>query len=513
MRFSMLLTARRRQASYGFAVLMTFALLFAGAFYSRAARSDDQDIQKLNSFVQSSKTDSPAAKTFRAGRDLIESEDWPQAAAKFQDFVKDYPKDKDVDAALYWLAYALKKQGKKDEAAPPLLRLIKEFPRSSWAREAQAMLVELGYGSAVSDVLQRAKADNENCEIKILALQSLFEADEDRAFSFVSEVLKSNSADCPALRTAAVSLLGGHGGPRAVPILLDIARNNADLKLRLTAIRRLGEQNSDSVIDELAKVYDADPAKEVKVQILRALAEMHSPRAEAKLVEVARGGSDVVVRQYAIRYLGERHGDASLDILIGLYDSERTPEIRLQILKALSERDEPRARAKLLDIARHGETPEIRVSAIRRLADHGGMALDELLQLYSTETDDAIKQGLLRAYGDIDDPRAYAKLAEIAAKATEKLDLRLYAIRGLGNHDDNPQVTAELIKMYDAEQNVQVRAALIRAFGDSEDKAAVRKLIAIARSDSSVDLRKLAVRQLGESKDPEALKFLEELLK
>jgi HEAT repeat protein len=67
--------------------------------------------------------------------------------------------------------------------------------------------------------------------------------------------------------------------------------------------------------------------------------------------------------------------------------------------------------------------------------------------------------------------------------------------------------------MYDAEQNIQVRGALLRAFGNSRQKSAVHKLMTIARSDQSVDLRKLAVRYLGESKDPEALKFLEDLLK
>jgi HEAT repeat protein len=67
--------------------------------------------------------------------------------------------------------------------------------------------------------------------------------------------------------------------------------------------------------------------------------------------------------------------------------------------------------------------------------------------------------------------------------------------------------------MYDSEKDQQVRVALMRAFGDSKQKSAVRKLTTIARNDQSVELRKLAVRYLGESKDPEALKFLEDLLK
>jgi HEAT repeat protein len=67
--------------------------------------------------------------------------------------------------------------------------------------------------------------------------------------------------------------------------------------------------------------------------------------------------------------------------------------------------------------------------------------------------------------------------------------------------------------MYDSEKDQQVRVALMRAFGDSKQKNAVRKLMTIARNDPSVEQRKVAIRYLGQSKDPEALKFLEDFLK
>jgi len=493
-----------------FCAALVFVLMLAfgvvGVVRARFAYGYDQDVQKLNRFVQTTDGNTPASRAFREGRDLIERENWPQAAEKFNSFVSDYPKDRDVDAALYWYAYALQKQGKKDQAAVPLLRLIKSFPSSTWRREADTMLVVLGHGNAVQQAL-----DRNNCEIKILALQSLFQANEDRALSFVGDVLKSPSIECPELKTAAVSLLGSQGGARAVPLLLEIARSQSDLKLRLTAIRRLGEQNGDTVADDLARLYDADRTKEVRVQILRALAEMDSPKAETKLIELARAGDDLSMRQVAIRYLGEKNGSSSLDELIRLWDADKTPEIRTQILRALSERDDPRAHAKLLDIARNGETPELRIEAIRRLGDRGKSSLEDLLQLYTSETNTAIKQGLIRAFSETNDPRALTKLFEIARSA-DALDLRVTAIRRLGERNDE-QTVEQLVGMYDAEPNVQVKAMLIRGFGDSNNKSAVRKLMTIARSDQSVDLRKMAVRQLGESKDPEALKFLEDLLK
>jgi HEAT repeat protein len=496
-----------RRTPLGIALLVALALGVVGVVRTRQAFGNDQDVQKLNRFVQTPRSNPAAMKAFRDGRDLIEGEKWQQAAEKFDAFINQFPKDRDVDAALYWYAYALQKQGKKDEAAAPLLRLIKNFPSSSWRREAEAMLVVLGRGDAVQQAL-----DRNNCEIKILALQSLFQANEDRAINFVSEVLQSNAeATCPGIKAAAVSLLGSHGGARATPILLDIARSQGDLKLRLTAIRRLGEQKGDSIADDLIKLYEADRTREVRAQILRALADMENARAGAKLIEIARSSDDLAMRQVAIRYLGEQNDSATLDELIRIYDADHTPEIRSQILRALSEREDPKAKAKLLDVARKGETPELRIEAIRRIGDRGRGSYDDLLQLYNSETNQQIRQGLIRAYADMNDPRARAKLFEIA-RAADSMELRAYAIRRLGDSNDEATVD-QLIAMYDSEPNVEVKAVLIRSFGNSPQKSAVRKLMSIARDAQSVDLRKLAVRMLGESKDPEALKFLEDLLK
>ena len=492
---------------YALLTLITLSVGLAVVVNARHAYGKDQEIQKLSRFVQGTKVNTAAMQIFREGRDFIEAQNWQKAAEKFRDFIAGYPKDKDLDAALYWYGYSLQKQGLKEDAQRPLIRLVEAYPNSTWRREADALLVVLGRQDKVNDALNR-----DNCEIKILALQSLFQADQERAITFVTEVLRANPTQCPGLQSAAVSLLGSHAGARAIPMLLEIARTNPDLKLRLTAIRRLGDQHTDEVAVELVKLYEADRTKEIRIQTLRALAETRSPRGAAKIIEIARSGDDLSIRQYAIRYMAELRGDNNaLEELIRLYDADKTHEIRIQIIRALSERDDPRARAKLLDIARTGETPELRIEAIRRLADRGKISMDDLFTLYGTETNVTIKNGLLRAFADSTDPRARAKLFDIA-RGSDPLDLRAYAIRQLGNKDDQETVD-QLVAMYDSEQNLQVRSALLRAFGDSKHKSAVRKLMTIARNDPSVELRKTAVRYLGESKDPEALKFLEDLLK
>ncbi|MFN2533104.1 MAG: HEAT repeat domain-containing protein [Pyrinomonadaceae bacterium] len=481
-------------------------LVLAALAQAQIARAGDQDIQKLNRFMQTAKGNTAAMQIFREGRDFIEAQNWQSAADRFDDFIKGYPKDKDIDAALYWYGYALQKQGKKDEAATPLINLIGRFPNSTWRREAEATLVALGRQDAVSQASIR-----DNCEIKILALQGLFEADEQRAINFVADVLRTNSSQCPGLQAVAVSLLGAHGGERAVPMLLDIAKNQTDLRLRLTAIKRLGEQQNDGVTDELIRLYDVDKTKDLRIQILRALAESRSTRGWAKLMDVARSADDVTVRQFALRYLAESKDSGAVDELIRIYDTDQNAQIKGQVLRVLAGREDPKAAAKLMDIARTGATPELRVEAIRRLTERGRINVNDLVQLYNTETNVAIKQGLLRTYANMDDAEAKAKLLEVA-KSGDGLELRTYAIRQL-NAKDDPQVIDQLVAIYDSEQNIQVRAALLRAFGNSQQKNALHKLMGVARNDQSVDLRKIAVRYLGESKDPEALRFLEELLK
>ncbi len=495
----------RPQIRSGLALLAVAAVVTVFAIFTQRTSAFDQELSKLNKFVQT-KGNTASMQIFREGRDFIEAQNWQRAAEKFNDFITGYPKDKDLDAALYWYAYALRKQDRKDDAANVLIKLVNKFPGSTWRQEAQAMLVEIGRKDAVEQALER-----DDCEIKILALQSLFQADEERAIGIATEALRTNPPKCQNFQAAVLSILGSHGGPRVTPILLDIARSNPDPKLRMTAIRRLGEQKSDQITDELIKIYDADQTKEVKAQVLRALVEGQTARGTAKVMEIARTSTDVAARQYAIRFIGEMNDAASLDELIRIYDADKTKEIRSQVIRALAEREDPKARAKLFEIARTGETPELRIEAIRRLGDNERITMEELLQLYTSETNLQIKQSLLRVFGDSTDPRAVAKLLEIA-RGNDPIELRTYAVRQLGEKDDE-QTVNQLVSLYDAEQNVQVRMALLRGFGDSKQKVAVRKLMTIAKNDPSVELRKAAVRYLGESKDPEALKFLEELLK
>jgi HEAT repeat protein len=322
-----------------------------------------QDIAKLNRFVQA-KGNTASMQIFREGRDFIEAQNWQKAAEKFNDFITAYPKNKDLDAALYWYGYALQKQDRKEEAAVPLLRLINSFPSSTWRREADALLVVLGRKADVDKGLER-----DNCEIKMLALQSLFQADQERAIGIAVEALRANPGQCQGFQAAAVSMLGSHGGARAVPILLEIARSSPDQKLRLTAIKRLGDQHTDQVIDDLIKIYDADKTKEIRAQILRALVESRSARGTAKVMEIARQDDSVELRAYAIRQLGEKDDEQTVSQLVAMYDSEQNMQLKVLLIRAFGDSKQKSAVRKLMTIARNDQSVELRKVAVRYLGE------------------------------------------------------------------------------------------------------------------------------------------------
>jgi HEAT repeat protein len=409
-------------------ITIVFLLLaLAGLAYSR----DDQEIAKLDRFVQATKANTASAQILRQGRDQIEAQNWQKAAEIFNEYITGFPKNKDLDAALYWYGYALQKQGRKDEAKAPLIRLIDRFPSSSWRREAEALLVVLGEQDAVKRGL-----DRDNCEIKMLALQSLFQADEERATQIVLESLKTNAGQCENFQAAALSMLGRHGGARAYPVLLDLARNpNADLKLRLTAIRYLADQRVETNTAELVKIYDADKTKEIRYQVLRALADRDDVAARAKLLEIAKQGETPELRIMAIRVLSDR-GRMPLDDLLALYNTETNLQIKQGLLRTFADNKDPRAQEKLLAIARGSDPIELRGFAIRQLSDRDDeQTVGQLVAMYDAEQNPQVKMALIRAFGDSKQKVAVRKLVAIA-RSDSSVDLRKVAVRFLGQSKD-----------------------------------------------------------------------------
>ena len=115
------------------ALMVAFAALAIALVAAPARANAQQPRDMLNRLVQSD--NDAATRAFTQARSFLDEQKWAQAASTFNRYINDYPSDKNLDAAMYWLAFAYGKQSKFREADGVLADLLGRFPRSSpqWA--------------------------------------------------------------------------------------------------------------------------------------------------------------------------------------------------------------------------------------------------------------------------------------------------------------------------------------------------------------------------------------------
>src|SRR5262249_8365675 len=98
-----------------------------------------------------------ATTVFRSARDLITDGDWAKAQAKFDEYVSQFPNEKNIDAALYWKAYADYKLAKYDQCRSTIDRLLQKYPNTNWKDDARVLLAQVPGASAAAyaDLLVR----------------------------------------------------------------------------------------------------------------------------------------------------------------------------------------------------------------------------------------------------------------------------------------------------------------------------------------------------------------------
>lgn len=491
-----------------------------------------------NNLAPQSSNDAATA-AFRAARDLITDGEWAKAQGKFREYVNSYPNEKNLDAALYWMAYSQRKLSQYDDCRATLMRLLEKHPATTWRDDARILLAQLPgavnaanaavvaaqtdevlrttprparppvpiaeplfgqtsiytpasvalpgvatvgvapvpaqgiQGAAVYyvDSLDASGNDDDPCEFKIVVLQALFQTDLQRGIMAATDWLKPGSTQTLRCKSAALTLLGRNGGKQATPVILGVARNESDLKLRARAISVLAATNDDSVIDPLREFALNSNENDIVEASLYALSRHTNDRVITVLSDIALSGKTLSQRKVAIASIASRAGDPAVDALLRIYDAEQNVEIRKSVIAGFSNRKSERAANKMYDIARTSDNIELRKAAVVGISKRGGeKAVDFLLSLYDSEKNEQLKDQILA---------------------------------GLGGYSFNlnPEVYVA------AGQNISSASRVY-------DQRVVRKLIEIAKNPQEpMDRRKRTIGWLSRSKDPEVLKFLEELLR
>jgi tetratricopeptide (TPR) repeat protein len=482
---------------------------------------------------------SDANTVFRSARDLITDGDWARAQEKFSEYVNAFPNEKNLDAALYWLAYTQQKLARYDQCRATIEQLLEKYPNTTWKEDARLLLAQMAGSSAIAyqDLIATANAktvvaastlqealiyapadtalapvavtpgqavgigdgvgvgigrgpgawslepstadDNPDdpCEFKIVVLQALFQTDLQRGIMAATEWLKPGSTQTVRCKGAALTLLGRNGGKAVTPVILGVARNEPDLKLRARAISTLGATNDDSVLDALRDFALNSQENDIVEASLYALSKHTGERAIAVLSDIAVSGKTVGQRKLAIMSISTRPGEPAVDALFRIYDADQSPEIRRAVISGFANRRSERAGTKLVEIARSSDNVELRKAAINAISRRGGdKAVEFLLNLYDTEKNEELKDQILNSLG-------YGSAFYVTTPMAE----------GPG----------------------QTRIAYPANTGSRmNDQRVIIKLIEIARDQKEpMERRKRAIGWLSRSKDPKVLEFLQDLLK
>ena len=487
-------------------------------------------------------TQSDAATVFRSARDSITDGEWAKAEERFSQYVSSYPNEKNLDAALYWLAYAEHKLSKFDEVRTTIDRLLAKFPNSSWRDDARVLLAQVPgayvpgvytgnfeqimparpaiattppaapleavtvYGQAApgqapvaitplpgqaigigvgsgpapiwrADEFDIAGSDDDPCEFKIVVLQALFQSDLQRGIMTATEWLKQGSTQTVRCKSAALTLLGRHGGKAVTPVILGVARSEPDLKLRARAISTLGATNDDSVVEALRDFALTSQENDIVEASLYALSKHTGDRAIAVLSDIAVSGKTTGQRKLAISSIASRPGEPAVDALFRIYDADQSMEIRRAVISGFGNRKSERAGNKLLEIARSSDNIELRKAAINAISRRGGdKAVDFLLSLYDTEKNEELKDQIISSLA-VGSVIGYTSNGEFLGFGQQ-----VYTTTGSSSR--------------------------------ANDQRVIQKFIEIARDKNApMERRKRAIGWLSRSKDPKVLEFLQELLK
>jgi HEAT repeat protein len=323
-----------------------------------------------------------AGDLYEQARELIDSGRYERALESL-DRVAAAPNSTRADAALYWKAYAQWKLDQRADALATLADMRKRFPQSRWAKDSQALDVEIRQASGQS-VSPDGQASE---ELKLLALRGLMNSDPDRAIPMIEQLLAGPST--VRVKENALFVLSQSRSSRARDLIAGAAKGSVNPDLQLRAIRYLGAIGGPENRQVLDDAYRATSDVAVKRAIIRSFGAAGDRQ---RLLAVAKSEKEPALRGEAARSLGGMNATAELD---ELYQSETSPEVKNQIIRGMVASGNVGSLTKL---ATSEKDPALKRMAIRNLGAMGSPKTgDTLRSIYTADTNPEVRTAVIEA--------------------------------------------------------------------------------------------------------------------
>jgi thioredoxin-like negative regulator of GroEL len=327
-------------------------------------------------------TSRDATEMYEQARQLIDSGRYERALESL-DRVAAASNSTRADAALYWKAYAQWKLDQRAEALATLADMRKQFPQSRWAKDAQALDVEIRQASGQS-VSPDGQASE---ELKLLALRGLMNSDPDRALPMIEQLLAGPST--VRVKENALFVLSQSRSSRARDIIAGAAKGSVNPDLQLRAIRYLGAIGGPENRQVLDDAYRATTDVAVKRAVIRSFGAAGDRQ---RLLSLAKSEKEPELRGEAVRSLGAMNAAAELD---ELYQTETSPEVKNQIIRGMVASGNVGSLTKLATSERD---PALKRTAIRNLGAMGSAKTAETLRsIYAADTNPEVRTSVIEA--------------------------------------------------------------------------------------------------------------------
>src|SRR5437868_11067906 len=490
---------------------ITFILILTTALsVTAAAQTDDLPPGAISSF-QPQKSGDRTEQAYDAGKQAIYEGNWQKALDSYSQVIK--AGGAHVDEALYWQAVAQKQMGDRAAALRTIAQLKRQYPRSSWIKDATALEQEIQPKAVNPD-------KESDCDLKLLAVNSLMNTDPDKALPIIEKLLNNggNSGQCEGqVLKKALFVLSQSDSPRARELMLQIATGKLHPELQKDAIHSIGVSGDHDLI---VKIYTGSTNVEVKKIALHSLG---ISGACDELLTLSSGEKDTQLVKEAIHSMGIAGCKSQVRDLYGkatdpgvkrdlLHSTIVSGDTELQQKVALNDPD-PKLRAEALkDLGISGgctqlsgfsaseKDPEVVHAAIQAMGIGG--CHQQLRELYSKTTNPDMKREVLHSTivsGD-------TELQEKVALNDPDPNLKTEAIKDLGISGGS---SATLTKIYQNDQNHDVRYAVINALFIKGD---AHSLVELARKETNPELKRELVQKMSVMGNREATDYLMEIL-
>ena len=362
-----------------------------------------------------SEKDERESDRYEEGTDAIDDEDWDQAIQAFRDVAS--MKGSRADGALYWMAYALHKSGRRSEAISAIDALKKNHPQSKWLDDAKVLEIEARQAGGERVRPERIADD----DLKMIAINSLMHSDPEKAYPLLEKIVRGTSAK--KIKERALFILAQSPDPRAQKLIGDIARGNANPDLQKDAVKYIGIHGGSQNRAVLSEVYASAKTRDVKKEVLHAFMIAGD---KERVLAAAKSEPDAELREDAIHLLGVMGARTEL---ASLYANETSRNVKEEIIQGLFISGDS---ARIGELARTEKDPQLRREAIRKLGLMGGTTTATLMSLYNAETSMEGKEAVIEAFFLQGNARA---LIDLSKKETNR-ELRKEALQKLSLMND-----------------------------------------------------------------------------